>query len=404
VKLEFPKDFFWGAATASHQVEGNTYNQWSEWERSPARLAQLERDGLIAKFGKENYISGRAADHYHTFEEDFKLAHELGHNATRISIEWSRIEPREGEFDANEIEHYRKVVASIRANGMEPFITLWHWTMPIWFYNKGAFEHRENIKYFARYSEQMAKALSDVKFWITLNEPDVYTSHGYLRANWPPQKRSILKTITVYRNLIRAHRSAYAHIKNVNANALIGIAKHNIYFEAFQKRSLNVIVKRISDWVWNFYFLDKINGAMDFIGINHYFHNRIKDGKTNQNENLQINDMGWELYPEAIYHVLVDLKKYNLPIYITENGLADAKDVQREWFIRESLKNVHRAIKDGIDVRGYLHWSLMDNFEWDKGFWPRFGLIEIDYKTLVRTPRPSAYFYKNICESNALKV
>jgi len=138
--FEFPSGFLWGAATASHQVEGGTHNQWSEWEQSSARLAQLAKDGLIAKYDKENFISGRAADHYNRFEEDFRLAKELGHNATRISIEWSRVEPREGEFDAKEIEHYKNVIASIRRNGMEPFVTLWHWTMPIWFCKKGAFE------------------------------------------------------------------------------------------------------------------------------------------------------------------------------------------------------------------------------------------------------------------------
>ncbi len=397
---KFPKGFFWGASTASHQVEGNTHNQWSEWEKSPARLAELEKDGRIAKYGKENYISGRAADHYNRFEEDFKLAKELGHNATRISIEWSRIEPREGEFDVKEIEHYRRVIASIRQNGMEPFVTLWHWTSPIWFSEIGGFERRENAKYFSRYAEKMAKELSDVKFWLTLNEPEVVTSHSYLNGIWPPQKKNLFLTISVYHNLIYSHQVAYCSMKSVNKNLQISVAKHNIYYEAYEGRWWNILVKKFMDWTVNFYFLNRIRNYQDFIGLNHYFHNRIRNFKLNQNENKKVSDMGWELYPEAIYHALMDLKKYKMPIYITENGLADAKDFQRAWFIEESLKNVHRAIADGADVRGYLHWSLMDNFEWDKGFWPRFGLIEIDYKTLERKIRPSALVYKKILENN----
>jgi beta-glucosidase len=401
--LRFPEGFLWGASTASHQVEGGTDNQWSEWEWSAVRLAQLEKDGLIAKYGKDNFISGDAADHFHHFKDDFRLARELGHTATRISIEWSRIEPREGEFDMDAIRHYREVIASIRANGMEPFVTLWHWTFPLWFRDKGGFVNGNSAGYFARYAERMAREFPEVQFWLTLNEPEVYTSHGYWRGNWPPQERSIWRTLRVYHNLILAHRAAYIAMKRINPNAHIGIAKHNIYFEAYRGEWRNRIVKVFADYGWNFYFLNRIKGKMDFIGLNHYFHNRIKDGCTNRNENVRTNDMGWELYPEAIYHVLMDLRKYDVPVYVTENGLADAKDAQREWFIKETLCFVHRAIKKGADIRGYLHWSLMDNFEWADGFWPRFGLIEIDYATKERKPRPSAYAYKKICEDNGIK-
>lgn len=399
-KLEFPDGFLWGASTASHQVEGDTRNQWSEWENSPGRIAQLEWDGLIAKYGKDNFISGLAADHYHRYEKDFRLAKELGLSATRISIEWSRVEPQEGYFDMEVIQHYRSVITSIRANGMEPFVTLWHWTFPIWFRDKGGFAVRDNEKYFTRFAEKMIDELRDVKFWITLNEPEIYTSHGYGKGIWPPQEKSRITALKVFYNLAHAHRLAYKKIKEINPSARVGIAKHNVYFEAYRNQPWNVVIKKLADWTWNFYFLNMIAGTQDFIGLNHYFHNRIKNGKMNQNENLRVSDLGWELYPKAIYHVLKDLKKYKLPVYITENGLADAEDKQRVWFIKETLKNVHRAIGEGIDVRGYLHWSLMDNFEWDKGFWPRFGLIAIDYATQKRIPRESAFVYKDICLDN----
>lgn len=399
-ELKFPKNFLWGASTASHQVEGDTHNQWSEWEQSPSRLAQLEREGLISKYGKDNFISGRAANHYNRFEEDFRLAKELGHNATRISLEWSRIEPREGEFDAKAVEHYRRVIASIRKNGMEPFVTLWHWTFPIWFRDKGGFERRENIKYFTRYAGRIARELQDVKFWLTLNEPEIVTNMSYLRGLWPPQVKSPLLTLRVFHNLIYTHRMAYQSMKSVNPSFQVGIAKNNTYYEAYGSKWQNVLVKKFMDWAINFYFLNRIREHQDFIGLNHYSHNRIKNFKLNQNENRRTSDMGWELYPEAIYHVLMDLQKYHTPIYITENGLSDAKDSQREWFITETLKNLCRAIADGVDVRGYLHWSLMDNFEWAHGFWPRFGLIEIDQKTLVRKIRPSALVYRKFIHKN----
>ena len=402
-RLKFPAGFLWGASTASHQVEGGNHNNWSEWEESPQRLAQLEKDGLLARYGKDSFISGIAADHYNHYEEDFRLAKELGHTATRISIEWSRVEPREGHFDPEAIHHYRSVISSIRKHGMEPFVTLWHWTMPIWFRDKGEFQNKANAGYFTRFAEKMASEFTDVTFWVTLNEPEVYTFHGYLDGTWPPQKKSLIQALRVIHNLIYAHRLGREKIKKANPAARVGIAKHNIYFEAYQERLWNVLLKKLTDWGWNCYFLNHLSGAQDFIGLNQYFHNRI-NGKTNQNDNLQVSDMGWELYPEAMYYALRDLKRYQLPIYVTESGLADEGDRQRLWFIKETLKNVHRAISEGVDVRGYLHWSLMDNFEWDKGFWPRFGLVAIDYSTQKRTPRPSAWAYKDICQDNGFEA
>ena len=230
-----------------------------------------------------------------------------------------------------------------------------------------------------------------------MNEPEVYALHSYLKGVWPPQKKSLLAYLRVMDKLAKSHICAYSAIKKINPAAQIGIAKNNIWFESTGLWSK--ILKITADWFWNRLFLNHVKNHQDFIGLNHYFHNRIS-GWFNKNRDEKISDMGWELYPEAIYHCLRDLKKYRKPIYIIENGLADARDEKREWFIKESLKNVHRAIKDGADVRGYLHWSLMDNFEWDKGFWPRFGLVEVYYKTFARIPRKSAYAYKKIIEAN----
>jgi len=405
--FQFPKGFYWGSVTSAHQVEGDNVNDWSEWEKENAERLAKEAEN---KFGHlpnwsdikeqaqspQNYISGRACDHYNRYEEDFDIAKSLGHNAHRFSIEWSRIEPEEGKFNEKEIEHYRKVIKALKKRDIEPFVTLWHWTLPIWLADKGGVKSKEFIKYFSKYAKKIASEFqNEVKFWIILNEPEIYTSMSYLKGDWPPQKENPISYFLAIRNLVKAHRGAYRAIKKIRPETQIGIAKNNVYFEAFQNKFINRLLKKIIDWWWNFYFLNQIKNEQDFIGLNHYFHNCINYG-FNKNENKIVSDMGWELYSESIYYVLNDLKKYNKPIYITENGLADAEDKNREWFIKKTLKAISRALSQEVNIKGYFYWSLLDNFEWDKGFWPRFGLVEIDYKTMKRKIRKSAFEYAKI--------
>ncbi|MBI5401306.1 glycoside hydrolase family 1 protein [Candidatus Wolfebacteria bacterium] len=406
---KFPDNFYWGAATSSHQVEGNNHNDWAEWEKATAdgklQIANGKNwpDYILKNYPnplqKKNYISGSACGHYNRFKEDFDIAESLDHNTHRFSIEWSRIEPKEGNFNEKEIGHYRQVIKALKSRGLEPFITLWHWSFPLWIAKQGGWQNKKSIYYFVRYVEKIVSALgNDVKFWLTLNEPEIYSINSYLKGQWPPQKKNPITYLKVTENLIEAHKKSYKIIKKNQPSAQIGIAKNNIYFESHQNKFINHILKKAVDWWWNFYFLNQIKNYQDFIGLNHYFHNRINFG-FNKNENKKVSDTGWELYPEGIYFCLKDLKKYQKPIYITENGLADSEDKNREGFIKETLRNVYKAIKDGVDVRGYFYWSLLDNFEWDKGFWPRFGLVEIDYKTLERKIRPSAWEYKKIIEN-----
>lgn len=410
MKYRFPKGFFWGASTSAHQVEGGLINDWSEWEKKMAdNLAKQpewwKRNGWDENIFPEmrspnNYISGLACDHYHRYKEDFEWAKDLGHNATRFSIDWSRIEPKEGCFDEKELEHYLNKVRFLRDIGIEPFVTLWHWPLPLWLSNIGGWENKMTIDYFARFCRKVVEKLDDhVKFWIVLNEPEVFMGQSYFLGNWPPQKKSMHSSWVVLHNLLEGHKKVYMVIKNINPNAQVGIAKHNIYHEAYRNSWWNRLVKYFYDWRDNEYILNYINNYQDFIGFNHYLHDRI-DGWTGKNENKHISDFGWELYPESLYFAVSELKKYKKPIYITEHGLADMDDKNRRWFLEESLKGLHRAIGEGVDVRGYLHWSLMDNFEWDKGFWPRFGLIEVNRITLARKPRKSALWYKEVCENN----
>ncbi len=402
--------FFWGASTSSHQVEGNTKNDWSEWEHANAeRLAKVARENPPAggwpdyalekdpnPLQEENYVSGSACDHYNKFEEDFELAKKLGHSAHRISLEWSRIEPEEGVFDPGAIEHYRKVFASLKNNGLEPFVTVWHWTLPLWLKNKNGVLNKNFPVYFEKYAEKVTSEFkNDVKFWITINEPSVYAVNSYLKGIWPPQKKNPFSFWLCRSNLIKAHQKSYLKIKSAAPNISVGLSENIVYLES-AGGLINNILKFLINRFWNHYLFQRVR--LDFIGLNYYFHSRINYG-LNKNKNVVVSDMGWEIYPEGIYRVIKDLARYDLPIYVTENGIADSRDVLREKFIKDHVAWIKRATEEGADVRGYFYWSLLDNFEWDKGFWPRFGLVEIDYKTMKREIRRSAFVYKEIIEN-----
>lgn len=421
MKYQFPQNFYWGASTSAHQVEGNNTNTWSKWEQEVKfDLATKGLEGVVSEnallgLGKEpaavfkeqshnpeNYISGMAANHYNMFAEDFELAKQMGHNAHRLSVEWSRIEPEEGRFNYAEVEHYKRVFECMRNDGIQPFVTLWHWPIPLWMQKYGGWESNRIIDKFTNYAQFFVEQTKDlVHFWITLNEPLVYTALSYYTGDWPPQKKSLFASINVAHKLIAAHNRSYNAIKSIDSNFKVGIAHNVVYYEPYQNKPWNRLVKYGADWVNYKYILDRINRHQDFIGINHYFRNRI-DGVPNKNPDTVTSDLGWDLCPEAIYPVLMDVhKRYKKPMYITENGLADAFDRHRSWYIKEILKNVHKAIQDGANVKGYLHWSFLDNFEWSKGFWPRFGLVHVDYKdNFKRTPRQSALMYADIIKNN----
>lgn len=409
-KYKFPDDFFWGASTSAHQVEGGLTNDWTRWEEENCqKLAVQARSGHYSAsqkrqfpemFKPANYLSGKACRHFQMFETDFDLARKLGHNAHRFSIDWSRIEPTKGIYDRAAIKHYRRVLQVLKKRQLEPFVTFYHWPLPIWLADIGGWENPSITDYFTKYCQTLAHELGDhFNFIITINEPMVFSSHGYQTGQWPPGVKNLWRYYRVVNNLIAAHQRSYLALKDINTGWQIGIAKQNTWFEAYQDKILNRALKAGADWWFNDRFLSAINQYQDFIGLNHYFRHRINYG-FNKNPNRRISDLGWELYPPALYHALIELKKYQKPIYITENGLADAKDNNRQWFIRQSLRSVWRSIQEGVDVRGYLHWSLLDNFEWSYGFWPRFGLVEVDYHTMKRTPRPSARWYEKVCREN----
>jgi len=395
----FPKDFLWGAAISSYQAEGgNRFSDWWAWEMSEKRMAQLQKNGK----NPEEFRSGKASEFRNLFEQDLQIAKDLKHNAFRLSIEWARIEPEPGKLNYKELEYYHKVLSSARSKGMKTFLTLHHFTLPEWFAEKKGFVYHKNIPDFTNFSKLVAEKLGHlVDFWITFNEPEVYAQLSYLLGRWPPARANWTDFISVRKNLVAAHRIAYAEIKQVLPQAQIGFAKHAIYFETARWNLVGRIFKFVADTWWNKSFVIKNLDRLDFIGVNYYFHKkftwRLVDPPVER-----YSDMRWPLSPEGFYGVLSEMKNYDKPIYVTEHGLADAADRDRSWYIRSSLEQLLKAREKGVDVRGYLHWSLLDNFEWDNGFDPRFGLVEVDYRTYERKVRQSAKDFAKIIEQGYL--
>ena len=426
---KFPEGFKWGSATSAHQVEGDNHNDWTEWETSPARIAQLKKEGK----DPADFISGKACDSYNRYEEDFDIAKHLNQNIHRFSIEWSRIEPEEGRFDEKEMQHYVNVVKALRDRGIEPMITLWHFTNPVWFAKKQGFINLDSPKYFTRYVKYVVQNLPEVKLWITFNEPDVYTGWSYVGGKWPPQHKSIAEGLKVYKNISRAHVVAYKEIKEIYNNSPADFSSfevepqrfsevrprdeamsHNIKIGIVVSNTFSVsgkiwyqkIIGEIFNYFRNLYFLKKTFPHYDFIGLNYYHIDRRVPGSSLAFPIQDwMPDVKWEIYPEGIYKRLKELyKRFKKPIFITENGIADRKDEKRSSFIKSHVYWIWKAIQNGIDVQGYIYWSLLDNFEWENGFNPKFGLVEVDYKTFERHIRPSAYEYARICQTNSLEL
>lgn len=399
----YQQNFLWGAATSSHQVEGgNVHNDWWQWEQA----------------GRVPEKSGQAVRHYELFDQDFALARTLSHNAHRFSVEWSRIEPREGAFDDGAVAHYHQVVDSLLRKNITPVVTLHHFTNPLWFAEKGGWLNPDAGAWFVRYVGKLIGAFKEkVRYWITMNEPTVLAYYGFAIGKWPPGKNSLLLALKVLSNCAAAHRQAYLAIHREQKDAAVGIAHHLRPFKVCPRTqnvfcALNVWVRH---YLFNIWFLERVKKELDFIGVNYYEKEFVSNDRGHglgiwgdncnalHRHSEHVNQMGWGFYPEGLLEVLRWLKKYGKPVIITENGTAETDDRARTRFIREHLKSVAQALAEGIRVEGYFYWSLLDNFEWDRGFSPRFGLIEVDNKTFERRIRPSADVLKGIIETGQIR-
>ena len=416
--LRFPKGFLWGCATAAHQVEGNnTKNNWWQWEQEGGHI-------------KGGDVSGIACDHYNRFDSDFALAQELGHNAHRLSVEWSRIEPEEGRWDMKEVDHYRQVMESLHRHGLTPMVTLHHFTNPLWFERQGGWLNPQAPELLARYARFVARELGDlVPFWLTINEPMVVATASYLMGIFPPQHKDMTEAMVVARHLLLAHARMYHAIKEATSHGpQVGIVLNMSYFQPKDPDSPgDRAMCDLADTFIIQYFLTGIDqgvfpppvgqgeevpetkGTWDLIGLNYYSRTLVTEdmlakGAYNGEPppDAELSLMGWEVYPEGIYHLLKRLTQYGPPIYITENGFPTEDDSARCRYVLRHLWQLHRAISEGADVRGYMHWSFTDNFEWAEGWEPRLGMIAMEPGTLDRRPLPSAYLFRDIARTNTV--
>ncbi len=417
---EFPKGFFWGTATAAHQVEGgNQANDWWAWEQIPGHI-------------KNGDTSELACDHYRRFATDFDLLKSLDQNAHRLSLEWSRIEPRPGEFSAEALHHYREVLEALRARNIEPVVTMHHFTNPTWVADRGAWENPETADRFAAFAERVVDAYADLaRYWVTINEPTVVAYQGYIRGEWPPGKRYELRRVArVILTLLRAHWLAYERVKARHPDLQLGVAHHiRIFDPARGWMPQDRVVAALFDRIFNRTTLKSLEQgravfpvtwagrgrgprpSQDFIGLNYYTRDLVKFNRRYSSElfgervvipGAPRSDLGWEIYPDGLYRTLVSLRSQRLPILVTENGVADGRDAMRSEYLLSHLTAVRRAIDDGARVGGYFYWTSMDNFEWAEGYSAKFGLVACDPVTQQRTVRASARLYAEICRLNAL--
>lgn len=410
-QIRFPKKFLWGAGVSAHQVEGDNHNQWTVWEQehakslaaqAPYQYSDLAVWNDIAKLSRNpnNYISGAAAGHYKRYQDDLKLLKKLHLNTFRFSIEWSRIEPQEGEWDETALDYYRQYFAYLKQLDITPVVTLFHFTLPVWFADKGGFTKRQNIYHFKRFAGKIIDEYGPYMKWIiTVNEPTVYVNESYLTGHWPPGVSSKWQAWRVTENLIAAHQwvSKYAHQRSRRLK--VSMAHHISYVYPGDDAWLTRMSSGILNQVTNHYCIRRTARSSDFIGLNYYASRRVY-GYRVHNPDQRLSDMGWDMQPSDLRYVLDELSdQYKKPLLITENGLADAADKDRGWWLTQTIQAMHDAMNDGVDLLGYIHWSLLDNFEWRHGRWPRFGLVGVDYKTYDRMIRPSARALARIIKS-----
>ena len=420
--IHFSKEFVWGTATAAHQVEGNnTNNNWYQWE--------LDIDSNGSSRIHNGDRSNLAADHWNRYPEDIKLMQDLGVNHYRFSIEWSRIEPKQGFINEKALDHYRKLCTALLNANIIPVVTLHHFTHPIWFEKLGAFEKEENIEFFINFSSIVFNKLNDlVPMWCTINEPSVFVSQGYFNGIFPPGKKDPQLAGIVLENLLNAHVKVYQTLKSLpgGKSAQIGLVKNIFQFDPLRRwNSLDWLFSKVLNDVYtnapleflrtgksNFYMPGMVDnsmsnpkavGSLDFIGLNYYSRMHIK-GHLDPTEPFTFElrdqdtqtDMDYSIYPEGFYKALHTISELNVPIYVTENGLADANDNIRPLFIERYLYAMNMALKDRLDIRGYFYWSLMDNFEWAEGYKMKFGLYEVDFETQERRLRKGSQPFVDI--------
>ncbi|MFA6263832.1 MAG: family 1 glycosylhydrolase [Candidatus Babeliales bacterium] len=437
---QFPAGFLYGTTLEEHQNSGTgdenaraagycPKNNWVTWEE---RLIRPDGQPTIKDFQQ----SERACDHWVRYKEDIQLIKDLGANSFYFSIDWSVIEPKEGKYDRQALQHYHDMIDTLLQNGITPVVALHHFVHPQWFEDKGAFEKTENIALWIRFCKLIFSEFnSQVKLWITIIEPGPYVVQGYVRAVWPPAKKNLQLAGTVLRNLLIAHVCAYHTLKRMPGGdqAQIGFNHNYLRFEAYSswnpiERTVayylnhifnDAILEFIKTGEFSFHIASPVVASVDytnelapksfdFIGLNYYSRVLVHIGLGKADADCLpgeiMTDYGYPIYAEGLYQAIKIMSEYKVPIYVTENGISDARDDRRELFIRRYLYAITQAIKEGCDVRGYFYWTLMDDFEWDEGYAQKFGLYAINFATRECTLRKGAKFLQNLYKQNTQHI
>ena len=424
-KISFPSPFIWGTATASHQVEGHCINNWSEFELGSKDDGQPNI--------KDDQHSGIACDHWNRYPEDIKLIKELGVSHYRFSVEWSKIQPTRDTFDQDVFNHYSEMIDALIHNNITPVLTLYHFTHPLWFEKLGAFEKEENINLFISFCQRVFNEYSTrVKYWCTINEPAVVATQGYFIGMFQPGKKDPQLAAVVLKNLLDAHVRVYHSLKKLKngTNVKIGLVKNINQFDPWRRWHIldwmiSIIANhfyndstinflhtglfriRIPGLVWIDYKNPNAINSTDYFGLNYYSHNHLKvkfslvePFTMKFRDDDILTDMPYTIYGEGLYRAIQSISILDVPIIITENGIADEEDSRRELYIKRYLYALSTSIKDGYNVIGFFYWSLMDNFEWAFGYDMKFGLFSINFETQERSLRKSAKAYIDIVNNN----
>jgi len=416
----FPRGFLWGAATAAYQVEGNNvHSSWYDWESQPGRVQNGDRSGLAC-----DWWNGR-------WREDFDRAAEAGQNAHRFSVEWGRIQPAQDRWDENALDRYREMLRGLSERGLHPLVTLHHYTEPQWLMEMGGWENDQSPLYFEKFVTRVVDALQEyVSLWVTINEPNGVIAHGYIIGDYPPGKQSLGSAMRAGANLVRAHAAAYHAIHGLQPQARVGIALLYRGFEparawfppdrwaaeaqsgAFNDLFPNTLVDGVYRSPLGKIQIPQARGTQDYLGVNYYTNDLVcfdlfkpaeLFGKRFYRPGAELSPTGFIAHePLGIYRALQWGLQFNVPMMITENGVEDAADGLRPRYLIEHLHQVWRAVNLNWPVKGYFHWTLVDNFEWAAGWSQRFGLWELDPATQSRRKRLSADLFAEICRENGI--
>ncbi len=405
------RKFLWGVATSAFQLEGSPYADWASWDS-------------VLKSRPD------VTNHYTLYREDLNLLKELGVNAYRFSLEWSRIQPEESQWDEKSITRYQDIINILLENSIEPMVTLHHFTHPLWFIKGYPWHEDASVEKFLRYVEKITETIKGVKYWITFNEPYVLLLGGYLEGCMPPGIKDASLAIRALKNILSCHGRAYDIIHSRIPDAMVSIAHNMAALTPWRRwNPLDRLLSKIAKYFYNHSIIDafitgrlsikfpfkkvkeievQIKDKLDFFGVNYYTRVHIRfnpfkkmcvELRHRDIDGYGLTDLGWEIHPQGLAKVLRYASRLNVPLIITENGIATHDNQKKIRFMKRHIDVLEKCIKEGIDVRGYFYWSLIDNYEWLQGLDARFGLYRVDFDTMERKPTCAAAYYSYIIKS-----